>query len=345
MLYCVTDIGSNTVKMNIFDRRPSGELRLVYAASSTLGLAGHRENGALTDRGTELLTALLLKYRKDAVAHGCDEMHAFATASLRNITNTEQVCTRILQKTGMYIDVLSGEDEARMSFLGMKREIGGAARGMTVDLGGGSCELIRFENSEPVGSVSIPLGCVLLRDRFVLSGRFPNASESEEIYRCMLDAVESCGILRNGTDCGTINGTCDTGDDGFLVGGSARVLFKLAAACGKPESAARREAADYIEIDGERFPYRTGCNEASRGTLRRADFDKVCDCYAEAYRSTDTAAMVGLLVPDRVSTAVPGMLALRAIADACGLETLHHCTAGVREGYLECLTETERLTK
>ena len=72
MLYCVTDIGSNTVKMNIFDRSDDGGMNLVYAVSSTLGLAGHRSDGALTDRGVELLTALLLKYRKDAEAHGCD---------------------------------------------------------------------------------------------------------------------------------------------------------------------------------------------------------------------------------------------------------------------------------
>ena len=71
MLYCVTDIGSNTVKMNIFDRSDDGGMNLVYAVSSTLGLAGHRSDGALTDRGVELLTALLLKYRKDAEAPAC----------------------------------------------------------------------------------------------------------------------------------------------------------------------------------------------------------------------------------------------------------------------------------
>lgn len=75
MLYCVTDIGSNTVKMNIFDRSDDGGMNLVYAVSSTLGLAGHRSDGALADRGVELLTALLLKYRKDAE-------HTAATSSM-----------------------------------------------------------------------------------------------------------------------------------------------------------------------------------------------------------------------------------------------------------------------
>lgn len=344
MLYCVTDIGSNTVKMNIFDRSDEGGMNLVYAVSSTLGLAGHRSDGALTDRGVELLTALLLKYRKDAEAHGCDELHAFATASLRNISNTDQVCERILRRTGMYIDVLSGEDEARMSFLGMKRELGDAEQGLTIDLGGGSCELIRFEHSEPTDSVSIPLGCVLLRDRFIRSGRFPNADESRKIYSCVRDAVDACGILNRSNKHKPENGNMN-GGDGFLVGGSARVLFRLAAADNSSAAIKNKETADFIEIGSERFPYRTGCNEPSRGMLTRAAFEQVCESYADAYRNADTAVMIGLLVPDRLTTAVPGIIALRAIADAADLDTVHHCTSGVREGYLECLIETEKLSK
>ena len=328
MLYCVTDIGSNTVKMNIFDRSPDGSCRLVYAVSSTLGLAAKRIDGALTDRGTEQLAALLLKYKKDALAHGCDELHAFATASLRNVTNTEQVRARILHKTDIYIDVLSGEEEAQLSFLGMKRDIAGEC-GITVDLGGGSCELIRFENREPVKSVSIPLGCVLLRDRFIRSGKFPNEQESAEIYRCVRSEADRCGI--------------GTTHDGYLVGGSARALFRLASAETGAGSAKNYEKADFIEIGSERFPYRTGVNISCDGILSREDFLGICEKYSLAYRDTETAHEVELTVPDRQTTAVPGMIALRAIADSCSLSVLRHCTSGVREGYLERLIETERM--
>lgn len=91
MLYCVTDIGSNTVKMNIFDSSGAagGNIKSVFAESTTLGLGGMRENGVWSGFGIKALCEILERYKYNSSENGCGNFFAFATASLRNVTNTE----------------------------------------------------------------------------------------------------------------------------------------------------------------------------------------------------------------------------------------------------------------
>lgn len=330
MLYSITDIGSNTVKMNIFDTSLSAKdgPRPVFSESITLKLASMRENGALSKDGIDLLCDVLLKYREDSEKLGSDSFFAFATASIRNVYNTEEVKKAVFSETGISIDVLSGDEEARLSFLGMKGEYPNAERGLMVDMGGGSTELIAFAGSAPTASVSIPVGCVMLKSQFVQNGIFPTLSEQDAISGQITEMLD--------------NNSSPTGifSDVYLIGGTARALFRLAMASGMAhtgtEHANHRGKIGTIILRGKAFSHRSGYkeNESGRHNISSEDFANIYSIYRNACCDPFASNMIRASVPERLDTVVPGMSAIECILKRYGIKTLHLVTSGVREGYL-----------
>ncbi|MEG1869445.1 MAG: phosphatase, partial [Oscillospiraceae bacterium] len=84
-------------------------------------------------------------------------IYTFATASLRNINNTQQVLKQIKKTTGIDIDIITGEEEARLDFIGATHMLN-VTDGLLVDIGGGSTELVDFKAGKILSAVSIPLG-------------------------------------------------------------------------------------------------------------------------------------------------------------------------------------------
>jgi exopolyphosphatase/guanosine-5'-triphosphate,3'-diphosphate pyrophosphatase len=114
---------------------------------------------------------------------GATEVMAFATSAIREAGNGEEVLARVREETGIALEVLSGEDEARMTFLAVRRWFGwSTGRLLVIDIGGGSLELASGLDEEPDIAVSLPLGAGRLT-RSHLDGDPPSAEALRELRR------------------------------------------------------------------------------------------------------------------------------------------------------------------
>lgn len=112
MIHAVIDMGSNSVRMSVY-RCEDQEITLLMNQKRTIGLAGCVKNGLLTSEGIRRATQVLAEFKGIAEAFQIGSLSAFATASLRNIANQEQVLHELTLAAGITPEVISGEEEAR----------------------------------------------------------------------------------------------------------------------------------------------------------------------------------------------------------------------------------------
>ena len=132
----------------------------------TAGLADYVEGGTMTPQGIQTASQILMEYQDLMKNLGFDQPHVFATASLRNISNTEDAVAQLQRDTGLSVDVLSGAEEARLSYLGAVGPTGPNS-GLLIDLGGGSTELVHYREGQILSSCSLPLGSLSLFSQYV----------------------------------------------------------------------------------------------------------------------------------------------------------------------------------
>ena len=138
MTYAVVDTGSNTIRLAVYDDQ-DGKLTQLYNEAIFANLAGYIENNRLTKTGIAVAADAILAHKKKAAEFGA-QLHVFATAAIRNAENTEEICSFLQQQTGIPIDVISGEDEALLSFYGACADFP-VEHGVMADVGGGSSEV------------------------------------------------------------------------------------------------------------------------------------------------------------------------------------------------------------
>ncbi|MDP3712953.1 MAG: Ppx/GppA phosphatase family protein [Mycobacteriales bacterium] len=156
----VLDVGSNTVHLLVVDAHQGGHPDPVRSHKSELRLAELlRPDGSLGDHGTEVLVDAVDLARTEAEAEGVEDLVAFATSAVRDATDSAEVLATVRAETGVDLLVLPGEDEARLTFLAVRRWFGwSAGRLLCLDIGGGSLELAGGIDEEPDVAVSLPLG-------------------------------------------------------------------------------------------------------------------------------------------------------------------------------------------
>ena len=125
------------------------------------GLAGYVEDRALSLDGIARAVLGLMSFRNTLEALNITQVSVFATASLRNITNTTQAVSTIQRATGFSIEVISGEEEARYSYAGAMEELD-LSDGLFVDIGGASTEVVRFADRQLITANSCPVGSLKL---------------------------------------------------------------------------------------------------------------------------------------------------------------------------------------
>jgi exopolyphosphatase/guanosine-5'-triphosphate,3'-diphosphate pyrophosphatase len=180
----VLDLGSNTVHLLLVDAHygaapvPASKLKMPLRLSEHL-----TADGSVDDDAADQLVDFIQRGQRLAEDMGATEVMAFATSAIREATNGQQVLDRVRERTGLAIDVLSGEDEARMTFLAVRRWYGwSSGRILVADIGGGSLEMASGTDEEPDIAVSVPLGAGrLTRDH--LSEDPPSADKVREVRR------------------------------------------------------------------------------------------------------------------------------------------------------------------
>jgi exopolyphosphatase/guanosine-5'-triphosphate,3'-diphosphate pyrophosphatase len=165
----VLDVGSNTVHLLVVDAHRGAHPTPMRSEKTVLRLAERlTPSGQLSPVGEDELIRAVAEARKSAERLGCEELMTFATSAVREASNSADVLARVQEQTGVELRVLSGEDEARLTFLATRRWFGwSAGRLLVVDIGGGSLELAAGRDENPDFAVSLPLGAGrLTRTRF-----------------------------------------------------------------------------------------------------------------------------------------------------------------------------------
>ena len=169
----VLDIGSNTGHLLVVDAFRGGPPVPAHSYKEPLRLAEHLDaDNAVTEEGVSRLVKYVVEARAEAEDKGCTTILAFATSAVRDAVNAEDVIARVNLASGLELQVLSGEDEARLTFLAVRRWFGWSAGRLGVfDIGGGSLELAVGSDETPDVAQSLPLGAGRLTRDWISAGR------------------------------------------------------------------------------------------------------------------------------------------------------------------------------
>ncbi|MFC9561736.1 Ppx/GppA phosphatase family protein [Agromyces sp. NPDC056965] len=156
----VLDVGSNTVHLLVVEAHPGARPIPTASHKSVLRLMRYLEpDGAISDEGVAAILTAVGGAASAARDAGIEELLAFATSAIREAANGEAVLDLVERDTGVRLQVLSGDDESRLTYLAVRRWYGwSAGRLLLFDIGGGSLELAQGIDEVPDVARSLPLG-------------------------------------------------------------------------------------------------------------------------------------------------------------------------------------------
>ena len=292
MLHAIIDIGSNTIRMAVYQIE-GRSFDLLLKRKHTVGLAGYLDRGHLVREGIEKTVKILHGFMDFIEIFGISHVHAFATAALRSATNSRAVVEEITRRTGVAVRIISGEEEAAYDFIGATQNIT-HADGIMVDIGGGSTEIIAYAAHEMQGRWSLSLGSLAM-SRVHVVGLLPTPAECAAI-RAAVGAV-----LEDASDVRALRARHMVGMGGVLSSASRmhRILY--------PEDKVRLLRTSHLPAMIGRYGTGQPLSEQSTAVLLRC-------------------------APDRLHTIVPGMIIASVLAETFAAEDIQYSDSGVREG-------------
>jgi exopolyphosphatase / guanosine-5'-triphosphate,3'-diphosphate pyrophosphatase len=180
----VLDVGSNTVHLLVVDAHRGAHPWPAHSEKCALRLAEQLgPGGRISRQGFEALVEAVDSAAGAAARLRVDDLVAFATSAVRDAANGPQVLAQVGERTGVDLQVLSGEDEARATFLAVRRWFGwSAGRLLVLDIGGGSLEIAAGVDEEPELALSLPLGAGRLTRDHCTDPPSPDAVEALTSY-------------------------------------------------------------------------------------------------------------------------------------------------------------------
>lgn len=162
----IIDLGSNSVRMNIYGMNERGGYSVLDQAKEMVRLSeGLSASGALGEAPMDRTLKALEYFRQLMGVNGVRQIFPMATAAVRSASNGLLFLERIHAETGLEFRVLSGLEEAQYDYLGVVNGLS-VDNAVIVDTGGGSTEIILVKHRELCQCESIPLGSVVLTERF-----------------------------------------------------------------------------------------------------------------------------------------------------------------------------------
>jgi exopolyphosphatase / guanosine-5'-triphosphate,3'-diphosphate pyrophosphatase len=296
----VLDVGSNTVHLLVVDAHRGAQPSPQHSRKSELRLAENlNRDGDLTRAGADALVAAAKSARREADELGCDELLAFATSAVRDAGNSAQVLKRVGKEAGVGLSVLSGEDEARLTFLAVRRWFGWSAGNIiSLDIGGGSLELAAGVDEDPELAFSLPLGAARLTREWFTDDPPPK----DDVVRLRAHVADMLAepakqLLGSGRP-----------DRVVATSKTFRTLARLAGAA--PSSAGPR----------------------TRRVLSRTGLTQV-HAFISRMTSADLAELDGVSVGRSHQTLAGAVVAAEAM-DALGVDELELCPWALREGVI-----------
>ena len=304
----VLDIGSNTGHLLVVDAHDGAAPLPAYSHKERLRLAEHLEDGAVRPAGVDALTEFCAQALAVAEDKGCEEMLAFATSAVRDATNSDAVLEHVHDATGVRLEVLSGEDEARLTFLAVRRWFGWSSGRLAVfDIGGGSLEIAGGKDESPDVAWSLPLGAARLAAQWFVDGR-PDEDATRRLRRQIrADIARRAGVLlRAGTP-----------DHAVATSKTFRSLARICGAAASDEGPLVSRVLPAATL-GEWIP-----------KLMAMSHDELADLPGVS--------------PTRAHQIVPGALVAEAVMDIFSLAELEICPWALREGVI--LERIDRISR
>jgi exopolyphosphatase/guanosine-5'-triphosphate,3'-diphosphate pyrophosphatase len=180
------DMGTNTFLLLVAEVKGDALRPLLHR--ETIVRLGHdiQKTGALAPEAMERGVRTLIQYLRDCRAMEVQKIYAVGTSALRQARNAQEFLKRVNKELDVSVEVISGEEEARMSYLAVARDLGEEEQSLSVvDVGGGSTEVVVGHGGHVDEWVSLPIGAVCLTEQFLLSNP---VRESE--WNVMMRAVE-----------------------------------------------------------------------------------------------------------------------------------------------------------
>ncbi|MBR1578996.1 MAG: exopolyphosphatase [Selenomonadaceae bacterium] len=296
MLYGMIDVGSNTIRMAIYvidgDR-----IEMIMKKKHTVGLASHVREGIMMRSGIEKVVEIISEYRDFLGDLGITRITAFTTAALRNANNSQQAVDEIERRTGVQINVMTGDEEATFDFIGATHNLIDED-GLLIDIGGGSTEIVYFKARQIKIKVSLPIGSLAFHTRYTGVHILPSSSECEEMRAeadATVSAIKEFQAVSHAQICG--------------IGGTFKGAMALYNAMyGMPKHNVRMDVRRIGDIL-RRFQRENELIEPDKILLMRT-------------------------VPERMHTFMPGLIIADVLAKRFGSMNIIFSDSGVREGYI-----------
>lgn len=162
----IIDIGSNSVRLVIYDVNTNSTFKIIDKEKQTIRLGSYlTEDNCLTDEGIGLAINVLTNFKLICESYKVIDTYVVATEAIRRATNREYVCNIVKRELGIEINILSGKEEARYGYLAIKNSMI-ENDAILLDLGGSSMEITLMKNGELRETISFPLGCIPLTNMF-----------------------------------------------------------------------------------------------------------------------------------------------------------------------------------
>jgi exopolyphosphatase/guanosine-5'-triphosphate,3'-diphosphate pyrophosphatase len=296
----VLDIGSNTGHLLVVDARPGAAPLPAFSFKRPLRLAEHLDDdNCLRESGITALTDFVSSALAVAEDKGCEEMLGFATSAVRDAGNSEAVLSRVKDEAGVALEVLPGEDEARLTVLAVRRWFGWSSGRLAVfDIGGGSLEIAVGSDEAPDVAQSLPLGAGrLTRDHLRTDPPEP-AVVRDLRRRVRADIARDAGnVLRSGAP-----------DHAVATSKTFRSLARICGAAPSADGALVKRSLSAAVLR-ERLPELGALDDAARQGLPGVS-------------------------PARSHQILAGALVADAVMDIFGITELEICPWALREGII-----------
>src|SRR5664280_967606 len=291
----VIDVGSNTVHLLVVDAHVGAHPLPASSHKIELRLAEYVDaDGSIGRPGADALVDFTRECLTIAEDQGVEDLLAFATSALREAPNGEAVLARVRAETGVELQVLSGQDESKLTFLAVRRWFGwSSGRLLVIDIGGGSLELAAGIDEVPDVALSLPLGAGRL------TGDPPRPAQVKAVRKQV--RADIARVLRDVNKAGE--------PDRFV--GTSKTLRSLARIAGAARSAEGPYAVRMLERK------RVAALVAKLGEMTAAE----------------RSQLPGVSV-ERAPRMLAGAIVAEAAMDLLGIERLDICPWALREGVI-----------
>ena len=190
------DLGSNSVRFVIYEISDTGSYRLIYQEKNSIRLSENMwGNHKLTEPAMNRALVSLQSYVHMAKALEVNSIKAVATAAVRLAKNGDEFIETVKRETGLDLECISGEEEARLGFLGVINTIG-LKDFVIFDLGGASTEITLVRNRQIEQSVSLPIGALTLTGTYQKGDEFTD-KEYNKMIKAIRKVIEEQPWLKN----------------------------------------------------------------------------------------------------------------------------------------------------